>query len=70
MYLELILTVQTVFMGIFLYLYIHEKRQQERFVKEIMSIVADKMIYYLDDRLDIDTLQYCKRIFATIGNKK
>ncbi len=69
MYIELLVTIQTIFMGIFLYIYMSEKAQQERLIRELSAGLTGKMIGYIDTKLDMNTVAYMREIAANLKPK-
>ena len=62
MYIEFLITLQTIFFGIFLYIYLNERSQQERLLREISTILSNKIINYFDKKLDIDLVIFIKQL--------
>jgi len=68
MYIEILITIQTFFLGIFLYIYIQEKSIHERIIKDISLLIVNRFINYIDHRLDLDTLHLFKKYFYDKSN--
>lgn len=58
----LLLSIQTTFLGIFLYIYLNEKKQQERIIREISAMMLNKTIDYLDEKLDINCIEFIQEL--------
>ncbi len=58
MYIEFLITLQTIFFGIFLYSYLNYKAQQDRLIRDISGMIGQKIVDYLDDKLDMDLMAY------------
>lgn len=52
MYIEFILTLQTIFFAIFIFNYIDEQNRRKRLYQEILSIIMDRTENYINDNFD------------------